>query len=102
MSDLAALILAGGQSRRMQSPLSNVLHPVAGRPLIHYPVAAARAAGASRVVVITSPRDEKQVEAYLVSTFGREAIRVTVQDPPRGTGDAARVGVRALEPGIER
>jgi bifunctional UDP-N-acetylglucosamine pyrophosphorylase/glucosamine-1-phosphate N-acetyltransferase len=102
MSDLAALILAGGQSRRMQSPLSKVLHPVAGRPLIHYPVAAARAAGASRVVVITSPRDEKQVEAYLVSTFGREAIRVTVQDPPRGTGDAARVGVRALEPGIER
>jgi bifunctional UDP-N-acetylglucosamine pyrophosphorylase/glucosamine-1-phosphate N-acetyltransferase len=97
MNDLAALILAGGQSRRMLSPLSKVLHPVAGRPLIHYPVAAARAAGASTVVVITSPKDRDTVESYLVSAFGREVIRVAVQDPPRGTGDAARVGLGALD-----
>src|SRR5688572_25423755 len=97
MNDLAALILAGGQSRRMLSPLSKVLHPVAGRPLIYYPVAAARAAGAATVVVITSPKDRDTVESYLVSAFGRELIRVAVQDPPRGTGDAAKVGIGALD-----
>ena len=102
MNDLAALILAGGQSRRMLSPLSKVLHPVAGRPLIHYPVAAARAAGASTVVVITSPKDRDTVESYLVSAFGRELIRVSVQDPPRGTGDAARVGLGALDSDTRR
>jgi bifunctional UDP-N-acetylglucosamine pyrophosphorylase/glucosamine-1-phosphate N-acetyltransferase len=102
MNDLAALILAGGQSRRMLSPLSKVLHPVAGRPLIHYPVAAARAAGASTVVVITSPKDRDTVESYLVSAFGREVIRVAVQDPPRGTGDAAKVGLGALDSETQR
>jgi bifunctional UDP-N-acetylglucosamine pyrophosphorylase/glucosamine-1-phosphate N-acetyltransferase len=102
MTDVAALILAGGQSRRMKSPTSKILHPVAGRPLIHYPVAAARAAGASRVVVIVAPKDRDTVESYLVSAFGREAIRVAVQDPPRGTGDAARVGIAALDPDVRR
>jgi bifunctional UDP-N-acetylglucosamine pyrophosphorylase / glucosamine-1-phosphate N-acetyltransferase len=102
MNDLAALILAGGQSRRMQSPLSKVLHPVAGRPLIHYPVAAARAAGATTVVVIASPKDRDTVESYLVSAFGREVIRVTVQDPPRGTGDATKVGFGALDSDARR
>src|SRR5690606_22989533 len=102
MSDLAALILAGGQSRRMKSPLSKILHRVAGRPLIHYPVAAARAAGAATVVVIAAPRDRQTVESYLVGAFGREAIRVVVQDPPRGTGDAARVGLAALDASARR
>ena len=102
MSDLTALILAGGQSRRMKSPLSKILHRVAGRPLIHYPVAAARAAGAATVVVIASPKDRETVESYLVGVFGREAIRVVVQDPPRGTGDAARVGLAALDAAARR
>jgi len=102
MSDLAALILAGGQSRRMRSPLSKVLHRAAGRPLIHYPVAAAIAAGASRIVVIASPKDRDTIEAYLVSAFGRDPIHLTVQDPPRGTGDAARVGVAAFDASVRR
>ncbi|HTV19616.1 MAG TPA: bifunctional UDP-N-acetylglucosamine diphosphorylase/glucosamine-1-phosphate N-acetyltransferase GlmU [Polyangiaceae bacterium] len=102
MSDLAALIMAGGQSRRMKSPLSKILHRVAGRPLIHYPVAAARAAGAARVVVIAAPKDRETVESYLVGAFGRDAIRVVVQDPPRGTGDAVRVGLAALDGEAQR
>lgn len=95
MSELVALVLAAGASRRMKSPLSKVLHLVAGRPLLHYPVAAARAAGASRVVVITSAKDKGAIESYLVAAFGAELIAVVVQDPPRGTGDAVRVGLRA-------
>src|SRR5690606_3600598 len=38
MSEIVALVLAAGQSRRMKSRLSKVLHPIAGRPLLHYPV----------------------------------------------------------------
>jgi bifunctional UDP-N-acetylglucosamine pyrophosphorylase/glucosamine-1-phosphate N-acetyltransferase len=102
MSHLGALVLAAGLSRRMRSPTSKILHPVAGRPLVHYPVLAARAAGATRVVVITSPKDRDTVEAYLVGAFGRELISVVVQDPPRGTGDAARVGLSALDADVQR
>jgi bifunctional UDP-N-acetylglucosamine pyrophosphorylase / glucosamine-1-phosphate N-acetyltransferase len=102
MSDLVALVLAAGASRRMKSTLSKVLHPVAGRPLLYYPVAAARAAGATRVIVITSSKDRDAIERFLVAAFGSELIGVTVQDPPRGTGDAAAVGLRAAPGGARR
>jgi len=38
-----AVILAAGQGTRMKSALPKVLHAVAGRPLVHYPVRAATA-----------------------------------------------------------
>jgi bifunctional UDP-N-acetylglucosamine pyrophosphorylase / glucosamine-1-phosphate N-acetyltransferase len=102
MSHLAALVLAAGQSRRMLSPLSKILHPVAGRPLLHYPVAAARAAGATEVVVVTSAKDRDVVESYLVAAFGADLVRIRVQDPPRGTGDAARIGLDGISERAQR
>ncbi len=102
MNELAALVLAAGMSRRMLSPLSKVLHPIAGRPLLHYPVAAAVAAGARQVVVITSPKDKGTIESYLRGAFASISLTVVVQDPPRGTGDAARVGMAALDQGIRQ
>jgi bifunctional UDP-N-acetylglucosamine pyrophosphorylase/glucosamine-1-phosphate N-acetyltransferase len=54
------------------------------------------------VVVIAAPKDRETVENYLVAAFGRAAIRVVVQDPPRGTGDAARVGLAAMDTSAER
>ena len=40
------VIIAAGEGTRMRSALPKVLHPLCGRPLILWPVAAARAAGA--------------------------------------------------------
>jgi bifunctional UDP-N-acetylglucosamine pyrophosphorylase / glucosamine-1-phosphate N-acetyltransferase len=39
----------------MRSSLPKVLHPLCGRPLVAWPVLAAREAGAGRVAVIVSP-----------------------------------------------
>ena len=47
-----AVILAAGQGTRMKSQLPKVLHGVAGRPLVHYPVRAALEAGCGEVVVV--------------------------------------------------
>jgi len=47
-----AIILAAGLGTRMRSQLAKVLHPAAGRPMIHYPVLAARAAGCARIVTV--------------------------------------------------
>ena len=41
MSRLTAVILAAGLGTRMKSALPKVLHPIAGRPLLHYAVRAA-------------------------------------------------------------
>ncbi len=52
MSAPLAIILAAGLGTRMRSQLAKVLHPVAGRPMIHYPVLAAKAAGCARIVTV--------------------------------------------------
>ena len=92
---LSAIILAAGKGTRMKSQLPKVLHPLCGRPLLDYPVAAAFEAGADQVVVVTSGQPE--IAAALEARYGADRIRVAVQDPPRGTGDAVRVGLQAVE-----
>ncbi len=92
MSELTAIVLAAGQGKRMKSALAKVLHPLAGRPLLYFPVRAAIDAGATRVVTVVSPEHEASIGERLRADFG-DRIETAVQDPPRGTGDAARVGL---------
>jgi bifunctional UDP-N-acetylglucosamine pyrophosphorylase / glucosamine-1-phosphate N-acetyltransferase len=93
MNDLVALVLAAGQSRRMKSSLSKVLHPIAGRPLLHYPVATALELGATRIVVVTSPSNDEAIARYLDAAFTGVHLRTAVQAVAQGTGDAVRVGL---------
>ena len=58
-----AVILAAGQKTRMKSALPKVLHPIAGRPLVHYPVRAALEAGCGEVVVVVG-HGREAVESY--------------------------------------
>ncbi len=88
---LCALVLAAGKGTRMKSDLPKVLHPLCGRRLVDYPIAAALEAGADQVVVVTSGQPE--VARALTERYGSDRLTVAVQDPPRGTGDAARVGL---------
>src|SRR5918996_3394360 len=46
------VILAAGEGTRMRSAVPKLLHPLCGRPIVAWPVAAAREAGAARVVVV--------------------------------------------------
>jgi len=94
MSRLTAVILAAGLGTRMKSALPKVLHPIAGRPLLHYAVRAAFEAGVERAVVVTS--GHPQIDELLSREFGERVSTVT-QDPPRGTGDAARVGIERVQ-----
>ena len=52
-----AVIMAAGRGTRMRSALTKVLHPVCGRPMLHWVIAAAREAGAGRVVCVSRPGD---------------------------------------------
>jgi bifunctional UDP-N-acetylglucosamine pyrophosphorylase/glucosamine-1-phosphate N-acetyltransferase len=83
------LILAAGQGTRMRSQTPKVLHELCGRPMVLWPVRAALAAGAARVVVIDSP--ERALEAVLP-----EGVELAVQPRPDGTGGAVAAGIAAL------
>jgi bifunctional UDP-N-acetylglucosamine pyrophosphorylase/glucosamine-1-phosphate N-acetyltransferase len=93
MSALTAVVLAAGLGTRMKSSLPKVLHPIAGRPLVHYAVRAALEVGVARVIVVTSGQPE--IARGLAQEFGDRVSCVT-QDPPRGTGDAARIGLEQV------
>src|SRR5438067_1643099 len=85
-NDLAAVVMAGGLGTRMKSATPKHLHPLLGRRLVDWVVAAARDAGVDRVVVVTSP---DAADAF-------PDDEVAVQEQPRGTGDAARAARETL------
>jgi bifunctional UDP-N-acetylglucosamine pyrophosphorylase/glucosamine-1-phosphate N-acetyltransferase len=83
MEKLTAVILAAGEAKRMRSSRPKVLHPLCGRPLIAYPVAACRGLGARIVVVVGRAGGEVQaaVGAAPDVSFAEQAERL-------GTGHA--------------
>ncbi|MBX3274827.1 MAG: bifunctional UDP-N-acetylglucosamine diphosphorylase/glucosamine-1-phosphate N-acetyltransferase GlmU [Sandaracinaceae bacterium] len=90
----AAVVLAAGQGTRMKSALPKVLHEIAGRPMVDWPVAAALEAGAARVVVVLG-YGKAQVEAALELAGGR--VETALQAEQRGTGHAVRCALPSLE-----
>ncbi|MEK7182924.1 MAG: sugar phosphate nucleotidyltransferase [Patescibacteria group bacterium] len=88
--DVAGIILAGGQGKRMHSRLPKVLHKVAGRPLIEYPIRLLRALELEPIVVAVGYKAElvkKTVEKL------NKAILFAYQPKPLGTGNAVRLAL---------
>ncbi len=99
-SPLAALILAAGRGTRMRSERPKLLHEVGGQPLVHHGVARCLELGAAPVVLVLPP-DGAALRASL-EAFAPAALRYAVQEEPRGTADAVRAGLGALEGAPER
>jgi len=86
------VLLAAGRGVRMRSERPKVLHEAAGRPLLDRVLDTAKAVAGgetgdeSRVVVVVS----KEVAAVGEHLKAHPDVRLAIQDPPRGTGDAVR------------
>ena len=96
MAQLHIVVLAAGLGTRMKSERIKVLHAVAGRPLVFWPVELARGLGADRVVCVLGHQLDA-VQAALEARFGAGAVLVARQAEPRGTGDAVRSALPALD-----
>jgi bifunctional UDP-N-acetylglucosamine pyrophosphorylase/glucosamine-1-phosphate N-acetyltransferase len=88
------IVLAAGIGSRMRSTLPKVLHRIGGRTLLDAVLDTAEGISPSRIVAVVGAGRES-VEAALA---GRD-VTIVVQDPPLGTGDAARQGRSALSNG---
>jgi bifunctional UDP-N-acetylglucosamine pyrophosphorylase/glucosamine-1-phosphate N-acetyltransferase len=78
--------MAGGHGTRMRSSLPKHLHPLLGRRMVDWVIAAARPLAPSPLVVVVSP---ETADAF-------EGLVVAVQESPLGTGDAVRSAHVAL------
>src|SRR5258708_3753410 len=80
MSQLAAVLMAGGLGTRMRSAVPKHFHDLLGRPMVEWIVEAGREAGADPIVVVASPSTRDRFEG--------SGVDVAVQETPLGTGDA--------------
>ncbi|HXQ00950.1 MAG TPA: bifunctional UDP-N-acetylglucosamine diphosphorylase/glucosamine-1-phosphate N-acetyltransferase GlmU [Solirubrobacteraceae bacterium] len=85
------VILAAGQGTRMRSCTPKVLHELCGIPMVLWPVRAALAAGAGRVVVVDSP--DRALEDVLPAR-----VELAVQAQSDGTGGAVRAAADLIDP----
>ena len=96
--DSVAVILAAGKGTRMRSELAKVLHPFAGRPLVNYPLQAARDHGVGRAIVVIGHQGDAVREAAgggLPAAAGW-AVDFALQAQQNGTGHAVACALPVL------
>ncbi|MBS1846497.1 MAG: bifunctional UDP-N-acetylglucosamine diphosphorylase/glucosamine-1-phosphate N-acetyltransferase GlmU [Actinobacteria bacterium] len=82
--------MAAGSGTRMRSQMPKMLHRVCGRPMVAWPIVAAREAGAGRVAAIVSPGRD-------ISCGLPEGVETVEQPVSDGTGGAIRAALPLIE-----
>ena len=90
LPNVAALVLAAGKSTRMKSRTPKALHPLLGRPLLRFALAAAAGAGAHRTVLVVG-HEAEAVQAAMGPDF-----EYVLQAEQRGTGHAVQMAETLL------
>ncbi|MHC4553454.1 MAG: bifunctional UDP-N-acetylglucosamine diphosphorylase/glucosamine-1-phosphate N-acetyltransferase GlmU [Planctomycetota bacterium] len=93
MSEKLAIILAAGQSTRMNTKMPKVLHEVCGRPMLEWVLEACRAAGVNKHVVVVGYGKEQIIERFA----GDGDVEFVEQKERKGTGHAVMVCREHLE-----
>lgn len=89
---LASVILAAGKGTRMKSDLAKVLHPLCGKPMIHYSIALARAIGSDRIVPVVGHQAEE-----IQRLFSNADLTFALQKEQLGTAHAVLQAKTALQ-----
>ena len=92
MNKITAIILAAGMGTRMKSELVKVLHPVAGIPMLLYPLKSAQQIGCSRIVVVVGHQKDKVEEAVK-----NENVFIAYQEEVLGSGHAVMAAKKCFE-----
>lgn len=89
MKTLYSIILAAGQSKRMQSTRTKVLHALAEKPLISHVVSTVDQLNPEQIFLVTA-NDGAEVYQVAQSALATTKLQHVIQDPPLGTGHAVQ------------
>lgn len=93
-----AIILAAGDSTRMKSSMSKVLHPIAGLPMIGHVMSAVAASDVGDVALVVGRDGEAVADAARREGIGMESVH---QAERKGTGHAVLCARAAIERGYD-
>ena len=91
MDNVKAVILAAGESTRMKSGLSKLLHQLGGKTLVEFPAGACKECGIKDVIVVVGYQADK-----VISVLGNSFTYI-YQEKRLGTGDALKRALPLLE-----
>jgi len=87
---LSAVVMAAGLGTRMRSATPKHLHPILGRRMVDWVLAAVQPLRADPLVIVTSPDVTDAID-------GLDGVLVAIQEQPLGTGDAVASTRAALD-----
>lgn len=91
-----AIILAGGLGTRLRSAVSDLpkcMAPVAGKPFLHYVIAALRKQDIHKFIFSLGYKSEV-IQTYLSAELPQDTWQAVVEDEPLGTGGAILAAVK--------
>src|SRR6266480_2430684 len=95
-NNIAAIILAAGKGKRMQTTdINKVVLPIGGKPMIHRSVSFIKSLGIETIIVVVGFAKESVMQVLGDSVFYAE------QQEQLGTANAVGVGLSKIPPQIE-
>lgn len=92
MEDLAGVVMAAGEGKRMRSGVIKVLHRLSGKPLLAHVLDRCRELNMSRIIVVIGYQADK-----VKAEFSPEAVEFVLQEKQLGTAHAVMQAEKALE-----
>lgn len=89
--DMITIILAAGLGKRMKSAIAKVLHPVAGVPMILYPVRVGGELSSAKTIVVAGHQADRVKDVL----SGRD-VKIVHQAEQKGTADAVRLAMESI------
>ncbi|MBW1973317.1 MAG: NTP transferase domain-containing protein, partial [Deltaproteobacteria bacterium] len=88
METIATIILAAGKGTRMKSSIPKILHPMAGEPMIFYPITTIKDELNANPLVVVVGKEGEKIKVYFEDT----PILFAEQPEPLGTAHAVMCG----------
>ena len=89
--ELAVIILAAGKGVRMKSPLPKVLHKLDGKPMIQRTIDVLGNVNPRQIIIVAGPESINKIKQIVP-----ENCTFAIQESPRGTADAVKVGLKKV------